>query len=117
MRTEEHPQRLGNRKGQHEMVAWQLPCDLFFKPLIGVAVLAPWTVPITAGAVNSVCLTTGIALINDRAIVFGTTVDHGVDHLAVFHGHRLGIPQEIVRAVGAEDVIDDAHLRVPPSPG
>lgn len=106
-----------DRKGQHKMMARQLPFDLFFKPLVGVAVLAPWTVPITTGAVNGMGLSTGLALINDGAIVFGATVDHGVDHLAVLAGHGFPVVLDIGGAVDAEDVIDDTHLRVPPSPG
>lgn len=83
MRTEKRPQRLRHGEGQHEMVTGQLPLELFFKPLVGVAVLASWTVPITAGAVNGMRLPTGIALIDDGSRVFGATVDHGADHLAV----------------------------------
>lgn len=114
MATDEGADLLWDGEGEQEMMARQLAPHLLFEPLPALVVLATWTMPVTAAAGDDVNLAAVFALVDDRAVGLGSALADGIDDLVVFCGHALAITPEVLGAVGAEEVVDDAHLTGPP---
>ena len=108
-------QRLWDRKGDQEMVTWELALDLFFEPLLGFVVLAGGAMAIAAGAIELRKLGAAIALVKRDAASFGTTRHDGIDDFAVRRGHLGGVTLEVLGSEGGKDFMDGGHDRVPPS--
>ncbi len=114
--ADEAAQALRDGKRDQEMVAGELPFDLFFQPLSGFMVLTGRAMPISTGAIDLVELATLIALVKSNAADFGTTGDDGINDLTVCIRHYLGVTFQVLRGEGLEDFIDCGHSQVPPLP-
>ena len=114
MAADEGSEWFGDGKGEHEMVAGQLPVPLSFQPLLSFVVLAAGTVAVAARAGHAVKLTALLTSVNDGTVGFGSALADGVDNLFVLDGHGLPVAVEVLGAVGTEDVIDAAHVINPP---
>ena len=114
MAADEGSEWFGDGKGEHEMVAGQLPVPLSFQPLLSFVVLAAGTVAVGARAGHAVKLTALLTLVNDGTVDFGSALADGIDNLFVLDGHGLPVVLDILRAVGTEEIIDDSHVISPP---
>ena len=108
-------QRFWDRKGNQEMVSWELALDLFLQPLLGFIVLAGGAVTIAAGAIELARLSAAVALVERHPASFRTTGDDGIDYFAVSLGHLGGVTLEVLGSEGCKDFMDGGHDRVPPS--
>ena len=117
MATKKRPQRLGNGKGEHEVVGGQRHGELAFEPLVGFAAMAGGAVAIAAAAGDAVGLAAGTALEHDAARLRGAAGQDRSDHLALRRGHRIAEALEILRCVGEKDfcsapISEPSHDRV-----
>ena len=81
--TNESAETLRDGESDQEMVAGELPFQLFLEPLSGLMVLTSGAMAISAGAIDPMELATFFALINGDTTSLGATGDDGIDDLAV----------------------------------
>jgi len=79
-------------------------------------VLTSGAMTIPTGAIDPMELATLLALVKGEAADFGATADDGMDDVAVYFRHDLGVAFEVLGAKGSEDLIDCGHGQVPPLP-
>ena len=112
----EGAQRFWDRKGDQEMMAWELAVDLFLEPLLGFSVLTGGAVAVTTGAIELARLGAAVTLVGRDSAGLGTTGHDGVDDFAVSLGHLGGVTLEVLGSEGCKDFTDGGrHDRVPPS--
>lgn len=98
-----------HRKGEKEMVRGELTLDLFLKPLLSLMLLASRAMAIATGAIELVGDAARFALVERNAAHFGAAGDDGIDGFEVCFRHGLGVAFEVLRAEGAEDLIEGGH--------
>lgn len=79
-------------------------------------VLTRRAMAISTGAIDSMELATLFTLVEGNAADLGATGDDGIDDFTVPLRHDLGIPFQVLRTKGSEDLIDCGHGLGPPSP-
>jgi hypothetical protein len=87
--TDEAAEALGDGKGEHEMVTWELAFQLFVQPLAALVVLTGRAMAISTGAMEAMKLAARLALIQGDPTGLGATGDDGIDDLSVCIGHFL----------------------------
>jgi hypothetical protein len=110
----EAAQTLRDGKGEQEMMAGELPFDLFLQPLAALMVLTGGAMAISTGPINPMGFATLLTLIKGETTSLGATGDDGIDDLAVCFRDEMGIALQVLGAEGSEDLIDGGHSRVPP---
>ena len=70
---------LGNRKGNHKMMAGKQMVHVGFQPLAGLVVLARGAMTVAAGAINGVEKTALLTLVMGSARLPGAASDDGAD--------------------------------------
>ena len=115
MAAQELTQWLGHGEGEHEMMRGQLPFELSCEPRIGLSLLAGRTVAVAAAPRHDMLLLAALALIEQGPAGLGAAADDGLDHLLLGVGHRGTEALDVSRPMGAEDLLERAHARDPPS--
>ena len=113
--SHEGAQFFWDRKGNQEMMSWELALDLFLQPLLGFMVLTGGAMTIATGAVELAWLGAVVALVERRPAGLRTTGHEGIDDFAVRLGHLGGVTSEVLGCEGGKDFMDGGHDRVPPS--
>jgi hypothetical protein len=86
---------------------------LFSEPLPCLVVLTGRAVAIAAGEVNRVALPTRFALEEGRSRGWGAAVDNRGNRFTMFPGDCVTKPRQVLRGIGAEDVVDCIHDQNP----
>jgi hypothetical protein len=110
----EAAQTLRDGKGEQEMMAGELPFDLFFEPLSALMVLTGRAMAISTGPIDPMEFATLLALIKGETTSLGATGDDGIHDFAVCFRHEMGIALQVLGAEGLEDLIDCGHGLGPP---
>lgn len=90
----------------------QLCVQVVLEPLLGCMLLTLGTVPVAAGMIDTVLLTTTLALIEAVAVVSALALLDGADDLAV-RGGEGGIALQILWRTSGEDISQGRHGRSP----
>jgi hypothetical protein len=79
----ESAQTLWDGKGEQEMMAGELPFDLFLQPLAALMVLTRGAMAISTGPIDPMDFAALLALIKGDTTSVGTTGDDGINDFAV----------------------------------
>ena len=100
---------LGHRERDHEVMSRHTSIKLFFEPLPCLVVLAGRAVAIAAGDDESRGLPARFALEEGRSRGWGAAVDNRDHRLTMFPRDSVTKPRQVLRGIGAENVIDRIH--------
>ena len=109
MAADEVADLLRHGEGHHEVVTGKLARELAFQPLPTFMILALRAMAVAAGAEEKVLLAAVFAFVDERAVLFGLAVDDRRDHLFMLGRHHIAVEAEVLRGIGAENVVNLSH--------
>lgn len=87
--SEEGAELLRNGKCDHEVMAGQLPVELFFHPSAGLMPLADIAVAVAAGKIGDVDPAASGAVLNHHAGISSPAAGDGINGLDMIFGHAI----------------------------
>ena len=108
MGTTAETQRLRHGEGEEAIRPGQLLLQVVVEPLLRLIVLTLGAMAIAAGVQDAVTPSAALARLEAVSGVSGAAVEDGMHRFVVRRGQG-GMPRDILRRIGGEDVRDGGH--------